>query len=119
VLVYGDNKPYNVALVVANMAAIAKWAQTEQIALPNDANALLADPRVRALFRQEIDRCATGFKGYESIRDFALIAADFTMDNGMLTPKMSLKRNRVIEVYAALFDELYGTPRKEPARISL
>jgi long-chain acyl-CoA synthetase len=116
VLVYGDNKPYNVALIVANMPAITKWSQGEQIALPNDANAVLVDPRVRALFKKELERLASGFKGYESIRDFALIATDFTTDNGMLTPKMSLKRRRVIEVYGSLFDQLYGAARKEGSR---
>ena len=116
VLVYGDNKPYNVALIVANMPAITKWSQGEQIALPNDANAVLSDSRVRALFKKELERLASGFKGYESIRDFALIATDFTTDNGMLTPKMSLKRRRVIEVYGSLFDQLYGTSRKEGSR---
>jgi long-chain acyl-CoA synthetase len=116
VLVYGDNKPYNVALIVANMPAITKWSQGEQIALPNDANAVLADARVRALFKKELERLASGLKGYESIRDFALIATDFTTDNGMLTPKMSLKRRRVIEVYGSLFDQLYGASRKEGVR---
>jgi len=118
-MVYGDNKPYNVALVVANVTAIAKWAQAAQVSLPNDVNTVLAHPEVRALFAEELARVATAFKGYESIRDFALIAADFTTDNGMLTPKLSVKRRKVIEVYGTLLDELYGKARREPVRSGL
>ena len=108
VMVYGDNKPYNVALVVANLGAIAKWAQDQQLALPADAGALLADPRVRSLFQREILRCSAGFRGYETIRDFALISTDFTTDNEMLTPKMSLKRRKVLEAYGDQIAELYA-----------
>ena len=108
VMVYGDNKPYNVALVVANLGAIAKWAQDQQLALPADTGALLADPRVRSLFQREILRCSAGFRGYETIRDFALIPTDFTTDNEMMTPKMSLKRRKVLETYGNLIADLYG-----------
>jgi long-chain acyl-CoA synthetase len=108
VMVYGDNRPYNVALVVANLAAIGKWAQDQHFVLPGDSGALLADPRVRSLFQREILRCSAGFRGYESIRDFALISTDFTTDNEMLTPKLSLKRRKVLEAYGTLIADLYA-----------
>ncbi len=108
VMVYGDNKPYNVALVVANVPAITKWAQSAHLALPSETRDLLADDRVRALFKKELERCGTAFKSYETIRGFALIEEDFTTDNGMLTPKLSLKRRKVIEAYGSLFDALYA-----------
>ena len=108
VMVYGDNKPYNVALVVANLAAVAKWAQDQQLALPGDAGGLLADPRVRSLFQREIVRCSAGFRGFDAIRDFALIPTDFTTENEMLTPKLSLKRRKVLEAYGNLIAELYA-----------
>jgi long-chain acyl-CoA synthetase len=111
-MVYGDNRPYNVALVVANVPAIRKWAEQQHATLPDDVAALLEDGRVRALVRGEIERLSASFKGFESVRDFALIAEDFTTDNGMLTPKMSLKRRKVIETYGAMIDHVYATGQK-------
>jgi long-chain acyl-CoA synthetase len=111
VMVYGDNKPHNVALVVANVPALAKWAQAENLHLPTDATELLSDARVRSLFAKEIARCSGSFKSYETIVDFALIGTDFSTENGMLTPKQSIRRGRVLDAYGPLFDELYSKQR--------
>jgi long-chain acyl-CoA synthetase len=107
VMVYGENRPHNVALVVANVPALAKWAQNEHLQLPANVEAMLADERVRGLFARELARCGALFKSYETIGDFALIATDFTTDNGMLTPKQSLRRRRVIDAYGPALEELY------------
>jgi long-chain acyl-CoA synthetase len=110
-MVYGDNRPYNVALVVASMPAVRSWAAEQHTTLPADDGAALKDERVRSLLRGEIEKFAAKFKGYESIQDFALIAEDFTTDNGMLTPSLKLKRRKVVETYGALIDELYAKRR--------
>jgi long-chain acyl-CoA synthetase len=118
VMVYGDNRPHNVALVVANVPALAKWAQAERVHLPTDTNALLSDERVRALFAEEIARCSGSFKSYEAILDFALIGSDFTTDNGMLTPKQSLRRRRVLDAYGPLIDDLYSRATHKGPRLA-
>jgi long-chain acyl-CoA synthetase len=111
VMVYGDNKPHNVALVVANVDAVKDWAQANQLA-GRDIDALLKDPKVIALFKQEVSKQAGQFKGFEDIRDFVLISKDFTTENGMLTPSMKLKRRKVMEEYGKLLDALYtGKPK--------
>jgi long-chain acyl-CoA synthetase len=107
-MVYGDNKPFNVALVVANVSAVKKWAAEHHVTLPSSADALVKDDRVKALFKQEIDKYGAAFKGFESIQDFALIGDDFTTDNGMLTPSLKLKRRKVIETHGALIESLYA-----------
>lgn len=106
VMVYGDNRPHNVALVVANLAALAAWAAKEGVSLPS-GEAALEEPRVRELFAREIEKHSEKFKGFESVQDFALIARDFTTDNGMLTPSLKLKRRAVMEAYGPLLDALY------------
>jgi long-chain acyl-CoA synthetase len=108
VMVYGANKPFNVALVVANVPAVRKWAEAKQTPVPAADDALLTDERVRALFDKEIQKYAGAFKGFEAIREFALIAADFTGENGMLTPSLKLKRRKVLEVHGALIERLYA-----------
>jgi long-chain acyl-CoA synthetase len=110
-MVYGDNRPYNVALIVADIPALRRWAETEHARLPYDEEGILKEESVRALFKAEIEKFGAAFKGFEAIRDFALIATDFTTDNGMLTPSLKLKRRKVIETYASLFEQMYGKAR--------
>jgi long-chain acyl-CoA synthetase len=113
VMVYGDNRPYNVALVAVSVGAIRKWAETTHIRLPNDDDGVLKDERVRALMKAEIEKQGTDFKGFEAVRDFALIAADFTTENGMLTPSLKLKRRKVVETYSAVIEQLYAKTKTE------
>jgi long-chain acyl-CoA synthetase len=108
-MVYGDNRPYNVALIVPNAPAIRRWLEDHKLQTPTDIVTLAADERVRGLIKRELDECNTSFKGFEAIRDFVLIADDFSTD--MLTPKMSLKRRKIIEAYGKLLDALYTAPR--------
>jgi long-chain acyl-CoA synthetase len=103
VMLHGANKPHNVALVVLNQVNLAKWAEREGITLGDPTT----NPKVRELIRAELEAHSKDFRGYERPRGFALITDDFTVDNGMLTPKMSVRRNQVLKHYQATFDKLY------------
>jgi long-chain acyl-CoA synthetase len=112
VMVYGDNKPFNVALVVANVDAVRKWGE-ENGASDKDVDKLLENPKVRALFKKELETYGEKFKGFEAVRDFAIIAEDFTTDNGMLTPSLKVKRRKVFEKYQPVIEALYAKKREK------
>jgi long-chain acyl-CoA synthetase len=104
--VYGDNKPYNVALLCANVDALKKYAEAQGLG-SQSADALLENPRVRELFKKELETFQEGFKGFEEVKEFAIIAEDFTTDNGMLTPSLKVKRRKVMEKYGKVIEALY------------
>jgi long-chain acyl-CoA synthetase len=112
VMVYGDNKPHNVALVVANVDAVKK-----QLGTTSSDELLLNDSKVRDLFKAEIEKYSEKFKGFESVQDFVLIDKDFTTENGMLTPSLKLKRRAVLEKWGPTIDELYKK-KKEAKKAS-
>jgi long-chain acyl-CoA synthetase len=116
VMVYGDNRPFNVALIVASLPAVKTWAQGQHLGLPDGAEAILRDERVRTLFTREVEKHGSRFKGFETIKEFALVAEDFTTDNGMLTPSLKLKRRKVVEVFGPLIESLYArrASKEEP-----
>ena len=111
VMVHGDNKPYNVALVVANVAAVQEWGKDNGVS-DSDPEKLLANPKVRALFKKELEHYGEKFKGFEGVKDFALIAEDFTPENGMLTPSLKVKRRKVFERYESLIESLYSKKKE-------
>ena len=112
VMVYGDNKPFNVALIVPNFDALKSW--TEENALSGKSkDELLTEPKVRALLEGEIRKYGEPFKGFEEVKDFVLIGDDFSTENGMLTPSLKLKRRKVLEVHGAVLELLY---KKKPQK---
>jgi long-chain acyl-CoA synthetase len=105
VMVYGENRPHNVALVVINEDTVRSWGKTRGHSLRNVAG----DPAVRELILDEIARFSSEFRGYERPQNCALISEDFTVENGMLTQSLKLKRRAVLERYRPLLDALYRT----------
>jgi long-chain acyl-CoA synthetase len=114
VMVYGDNKPYNVAIVAVNVDAVKAWAKENGVSAEGSSDALLENPKVRQLFKKEIDSYGEKFKGFEDVRDFALVSEDFSVDNGLLTPSLKVKRRKVVEKYQSLIDALYAKKREKP-----
>lgn len=116
VMVYGDNRPFNVALVVANVDAVKDWAAKNGVS--GSGEALLANDAVKALFKKELEDNSKAFKGFESVADFALIAEDFTTANNMLTPSLKLKRREVMKVHGKVLDDLYAKAKSSPRKQS-
>jgi long-chain acyl-CoA synthetase len=112
VMVYGDNRPYNVALIVPNFDAVTSWAKEAGISA-SSPDLLIAEESVRKLFDAEVKTYCEKFKGFEEVRDFALVSEDFTTENGMLTASLKLKRRKVLDVHGGVLDLLY---KKKPIK---
>jgi long-chain acyl-CoA synthetase len=110
VMVYGDNRPFNVALIVANVDAVKGWAASNGLSTA-DSDTLFSHPKVNELFKREIDQRSEKFKGFESVQNFAVIPEDFTTQNGMLTPSLKLKRRAVLQTHGPLLEGLYARKR--------
>ncbi|HYJ08818.1 MAG TPA: long-chain fatty acid--CoA ligase [Polyangiaceae bacterium] len=103
VMLHGANRPHNVCLVVLDTANLTKWAEREGVALGEPTT----NPKVKELIESELEKYSKGFRSYERPKAFALITADFSVENGMLTPKMSMRRNRVLDHYKDVLEKLY------------
>jgi long-chain acyl-CoA synthetase len=109
IMVYGDGRPYNVALIVPSAPAVLAFAATEGLA-DVALSALLHHPRVRRQFAAEIQRHSPDFKGYERIRDFTFSPEAFSQEHGTLTPSLKLKRHEIMKRFGHLLERLYAAP---------
>ena len=105
-MIHGENRPFNIALIVPDFDAIREWAAAHAIA-STDPEALCKNPEVRALIQKEIEKYSKEWKGYERPKAFALLPDEWSVDNDMLTPKLSLKRRNVVKKYEQSIEELY------------
>ena len=106
-MVYGDNRLYNVALVVPDPEATKKWAADQGLSF-DSTEKMLADPRVREHIKGEVDKYSAEFKGFERVKKVALSAEDFTVENGLLTATLKLKRRAAIQKFGPQIDALYS-----------
>jgi long-chain acyl-CoA synthetase len=114
VVLYGDNKPYLVALVLVDRAHLDRWATEQGFELRDPTR----DDRVRQLVRQELEHLSVGFKQFERPGAFALAVDELTTENGMLTPTLKLRRRIVVSKYKPILDALYGPPDRAEAALA-
>ncbi len=91
----GDKHKFASVLISPNFAALEGWAKGQGIA-PNSRERLVQDEKVRTLFQGIIDETNNGLAHYETIKRFAVIPDEWSVEQGELTPSLKLKR-RIIE----------------------
>jgi long-chain acyl-CoA synthetase len=103
----GDKHKFVSALLSPNFVALEDWARHHGIEAKSHAE-LVADSRVIALYG-EIVRVVNGsLANFETVKRFRLVAEEWSIETGELTPSMKLKRRAVTARYAAAVDALYA-----------
>jgi long-chain acyl-CoA synthetase len=104
VVLCGANRPHNVALLVPEWNAIRNEIKADSNTSDDE---LANDARVKALVDQEIQTTCARLKKFEIPQVWAFVAP-FTAANNMLTPKMSIRRHKVIHAYGDTISHMYG-----------
>jgi len=107
VVAIGDNRPFNVALIVLEPDAAASYAK--QRGLPDRSPAALADDAtLRAEIELAVKHANERLSRVEQIKKFAILPDVWEPGSDVLTPTMKLKRRPIAEKYAAEIDALYA-----------
>ncbi|MBU0622363.1 MAG: long-chain fatty acid--CoA ligase [Gammaproteobacteria bacterium] len=105
VMIYGEGKPYLVALAVLNPVV---WPQiAAKVGVDCNLPGSLTNKDVEAKVLRRIARNISAFPGYAKVHRVLLLCDPWNIDNGLLTPKLSLKRNKVVEMFGKQIEELY------------
>jgi long-chain acyl-CoA synthetase len=104
-VVYGDERPYLVAVLVLNRDEAGKLAA--RLGIENDARTLAGDPRVREEIQRDVDAVNARLARIEQIKRFAILDHEFSQAEGELTPTMKVKRAFVYDKYQDVFADLY------------
>jgi long-chain acyl-CoA synthetase len=105
--VLGDGRKFLAALVVPNGDALRKEIRQRRLWVWSKRRAV-THPKVRALYRTEIDRCLTQIGHCEQIGQFVILPRAFSQDLGELTAKLSLRREVIAKNFAREIEAMYG-----------
>ena len=107
IMVYGEQRPHNVAVIVPDIEALKRWADDNGLG-DRSIEQLLKEEQVADLIQLELNRHSGPIKGYEKIRGFVLSDEEFTPENGMLTPSLKIKRRAIVAKYGDEIEALYS-----------
>ena len=102
----GNDRPYVSALVTLDPDAVAHWL-TMRSKPELGPSELVRDPDLETEIRRAVVAANTQVSQAESIRTFRILAAQFTEEQGLLTPSLKLKRQAIENAYAAEINALY------------
>ena len=105
-VVFGDNRPYLVALVTLDPDELGALA--ERTGAPPDVATMATDPRVLAELRADVDAVNSRFARIEQVKRFAILEQALSQDAGELTPTLKVKRAVVAARYGDRVDALYA-----------
>jgi long-chain acyl-CoA synthetase len=105
ICVIGDRRKYLTALVSLDPETVQDWARSEKIPF-RSMEELIVHPRVQALIEAEVAEKNKAFASFESIKKVT-ITPEFTIENGLLTPTLKLKKTQIMDHYQARIDGMY------------
>lgn len=118
IMLVGQDQRSIGALIVPNTEALEKWAQTQNlpVTLPEEnfseqrTSLDLESKIIQDLFRQELNREVQNRPGYrpdDRIGPFRLIVEPFSLENGLMTQTLKIRRHIVTERYQDIIDRMY------------
>jgi long-chain acyl-CoA synthetase len=106
-VVIGDRRKFLTALITLEPEAIEDWAKEQGISYDSYED-LVASPQVKEMMDKEVDRVnREELSKYQTLKDFRLLEKDLTIEDGLLTPTLKVKRGPVMERYNDLIDGMY------------
>ena len=98
-VVYGDRRPYPVALITLDPDTVPAWAAAQGVEVSSDA--------VRSLISGVVDAVNERYSKASQLKRFAILPDDLSVESGELTPSLKIKRRVVSEHHADVIESLY------------
>jgi len=106
-VVVGEGRNFIAALIYPDFPNLRIWAEHRKIPFTSDAD-LASRPEAVAKVMRRVERINARFSNYERIKKVVLLDAELTVDSGLLTPSLKVRRRAVDEAFRDRIDAIYG-----------
>jgi long-chain acyl-CoA synthetase len=106
IVVVGEAQNYMAAIIVPDFEAVAKVAKEKGLKFSNNEELIDLD-EVKDIFKKELRTFSKELASHEKIRDFRLVANEFTVETGEITPTLKVKRRVIADKYGHLIDDIF------------
>jgi long-chain acyl-CoA synthetase len=106
IMIVGEDRKFVSALIVPSFLSLREWAKENGITIA-DNKQIVDNSKIKDLINNEIEKLNKDFGKWEQIKKFTLLAEEWTVEGGELTPTMKVKRKVVNERYRNHIEDLY------------
>jgi long-chain acyl-CoA synthetase len=106
--VFGDRKPYLVALLTLDMGTVRQWAIENGISpTAGDVDKIAESSAFARYLSDRVAEINRQLAHYETVKRFLVVSPDFTVENGLLTPTQKVRRRAIFAAYRQQIEALY------------
>lgn len=108
VIVIGEGEKMPAAIIQPDFNFLKEWCKRKKINCSTNEE-MICNERVIARITKEIEELNEGFANYEKIKKIEIVATQWGIDSGELTPTLKLKRKNILTKYNHLYKKIYGS----------
>jgi long-chain acyl-CoA synthetase len=106
-MIIGAEEKFVGALIVPSIPNLKEWMRSQDIPFVTNEDAI-HNPKVRGLYKELIESFNKFFNHVEQVKKFELLAEEWTINSGELTPTLKLKRKVIMEKYKTAIERIYN-----------
>jgi len=107
IAIVGPRRKFVAAIIVPSFVHLCEQLKVQGVEFETEPARLIALPETIALIQAEVDRKNQHLSRVEQVKKFALLSEEWTTENGLLTPKLSLRRDIIEARYAKEIEDMY------------
>ena len=105
--ILGDKRKFAFVIISPNFPALESWAKANNVRFSSRQD-LVANAEVQSLYEGIVEGVNRNMARFEKLKRVMLVADEFSVDNGALTPTLKLRRRVIEDRYRKQIDELYA-----------
>ena len=105
--ILGDKRKFACVIISPNFPALESWAKANDVAFSSRQD-LVTNAQVQSLYEGIVEGVNRNMARFEKLKRVMLVADEFSVDNGALTPTLKLRRSVIEDRYRKQIDELYA-----------
>ena len=106
-MIIAEGKPFVTALIVPNFESLQDQITKMDIPFTNWEELVNSD-KIKELYREKLEEIQKSLSGFEKVKKFILMPAEFEISSGEITPTLKVKRNVILKKYEVLIDKMYA-----------
>ncbi|WP_313376817.1 long-chain fatty acid--CoA ligase [Chishuiella sp.] len=108
IMVVGEGEKMPCVIIQPNFQVLKNYLEIKNLPIPSSNEGLINDPHILDVINREIIKMNQELGNWEKIKKFELTPNEWTIDDGLLTPTLKLKRKNVLAKYKYLYNKMYN-----------
>ncbi len=107
IIVVGENQKFAGALIIPSFSDLKAWCAEEKIPYTTNEE-MIKHPEVLKLYAKEVNELNKGLGETEKVKKHVLLADEWSIANGLMTPTLKVKRKVIIAKYQDVIDKMFA-----------